>query len=124
MFGVVEMKYKFKNEKARNDFLIEEVLICIKKVKSGELFWRGGFERDCDKNGWVALSLIKRNLMRSKKGLKFCNALSDLENNDDKEERLIELIEKMEKMQYFRFGGQFNKKYYLYRISKNLELKN
>lgn len=115
-------KYQFRTEQARFDFLIESVLITIKKVQGGLLFWNGAFEREASEKGWIAVSLIRRNLMRNRKGEKFCNALSLLPDNADKEERFIELLEMMEKKHYFRLGGQFNKKYYLYRIGKKLEI--
>lgn len=116
------IKYQFKSEKAKNDFLIETVLGAVKKARDGGYSPKTAFERDCVNKGWVALSMIKNTLTKGKGGLRFCNALSDLPDNADKEERLLELLLKIEKIRYFRLGGSFNKKYYFYRISKWLEI--
>lgn len=116
-------KHIFLSEKQRSDFLIETVLLALTKACNHGYSPKLVFERECLKKQWIALSMIYCSIMKGKNGQRFCNALSDLPDNADKEEKLIELLKKMEKMKYFRLGGEFNKKYYFYRISSNLEIK-
>jgi len=112
-------KYKFRSESARINFCFEYLFARIDKIRADKLVCISAFEMECREMKAIAFTQLKRKLDQQ---VKFANAICLNDDNSDFDLRFMELINLLVSKKYFRLGGQFDEKLYIYKIKKRLEI--